>query len=97
MKPGSLVVYIGGQTELDILEGYGLSKDEIYVVDLVGWAFLGRPAVKRRAISLVERPNEVHVIEMFREIQPPGTINFEELFKQPEPQEVKILKHTKTF
>lgn len=83
MKPGSLVVYIGGQEAADVQEGYGLSKDEIYVVDKVGWFKLGYPPVKKRVISLVERVNEVHAIDMFREIQPPGTVDFEELMKAP--------------
>lgn len=92
MKPGSLVVYIGGQEQADIDEGYGLSQDEIYVVDKIGWFRLGRPALNKRVISLVERPNEVHAIDMFREIQPPVTINFEELVQQKvhEKENIKI-------
>ena len=93
MKPGSLVVYIGGQTELDILDGYGLDKDDIYTVDKVGWTKLGYPLVKKRAISLLERHNEVHAIDMFREVQPPDTINFDELFKIKDSEKItsKIL------
>lgn len=91
MKSGSLVVYIGGQEQADIDSGYGLNEDDIYVVDKVGWFHLGYPPVKKRVISLVERPNEVHAIDMFREIQPPGTINFEELVKKSvETKEEKI-------
>ena len=81
MKPGSLVVYIGGQTAADIADGFGLSKDTIYVVDKVGFGYMGVPARKKRAISLVERPNEVHSICMFREVQPPDAIDFEELLQ----------------
>ena len=95
MKPGSLVVYIGGQTTWDILYGTALSKDEIYMVEDIGFAQLGVPAVKKKALSLVERPGEVHAITMFREIQPPGSVDFEELMKVPvkekEPSKIKSI------
>ena len=84
IKPGSLVVYIGGQYKADIDAGLGLSRDVIYEVKRKGWALLSRRQVK--CIWLQERPNEHHAIGMFREVQPPGTINFEELLSHPLPK-----------
>lgn len=89
MKPGSLVVYIGGQTSADVSKGFGLIKDELYVVDKVGWFMLGTPAKKRSVISLIERPNQVHDISMFREVQGPGEIDIQELFKVPLKEHIK--------
>ncbi len=91
MKPGSLVAYIGGQEPLDILDGYGLNEDEIYVVDKIGWAMLGFPPIKTRVLVLAERPSEVHCITMFREIQPPGEVDFKEFFKEPTKEKQKKL------
>lgn len=80
MKPGSLVVYIGGQTPKDINSGYGLSKDVIYTVDKVGWNYFGRQ--RRDTLSLIERPNEFHERSMFKEIQPPSEVDIEALMEE---------------
>lgn len=87
IQPGSLVVYIGGQYKADIDAGLGLSRDVIYEVKKKGWALLNRKQVK--CIWLQERPNEHHAIGMFREVQGPGTINFEELLSQPRPKKIE--------
>lgn len=80
MKPGSLVVYIGGQTPHDIKNGHGLSKDEIYTVDQIGWNYFGLD--RRDTLSLIERPNEYHERAMFKEIQPPTSVNIEALMQE---------------
>ncbi len=82
MKPGSLVVYVGGQTDYDLELGYGLESDVIYEVKNVGTrVFKGR---KLSCIELVEKPNVSHLMKKFREVQPPGAVNIEELMRQPE-------------
>lgn len=84
IKPGSLVVYIGGQTPYDVECGYGLQLDAIYEVMAVGTRFMnGR---KEHCIEIVEMPNVSHMTRKFREVQPPGTINFEELLSHPLPK-----------
>jgi hypothetical protein len=78
MKPGSLVVYIGGQTDYDVERGYGLEKGRIYEVLRVGTRYIH--GQKKNCIEMVEMPDVSHLKWKFREVQPPGTINFEELF-----------------
>ncbi len=80
MKPGSLVVYIGGQTQHDINNGHGLSKDVIYTVDQIGWNYFGTQ--RRDTLSLIERPNEYHERTMFKEIQPPSEVDIEALMEE---------------
>lgn len=83
MKPGSLVVYIGGQTQGDISAGCGLSKDVVYEVDQVGYGMVnGR---KMRCLTLVERgPMEYHLVRLFREVQGPGAVDISELMRECE-------------
>lgn len=35
-------------------------------------------------VELVERPGVSHLTKKFREVQPPGTVNIEELMRQPD-------------
>lgn len=88
MKPGSLVVYIGGQTLNDIQNGYGLSEDVIYTVDKIGWNYFGTQ--KRDTLSLIERPNEFHERSMFKEIQPPSEVDIEALMKEATSEKTKL-------
>lgn len=87
IKPGSLVVYIGGLTEWDIAAGYNLDSDVIYQVDQVGRAMSDDPIVyenlkDKKALNLVERPGEIYLVNLFREVQPPDAVNLEELMNE---------------
>jgi len=87
MKPGSLVVYIGGQTGYDVERGYGLDPDVVYEVHAVGHRVINGKKV--RCLELVEMRDVSHAMRKFREVQPPGSIDFEELMKQPEAEKAK--------
>lgn len=90
MKPGSLVEYIGGQFSYDVECGYGLDKGAIYeIYDIGKRMFEGR---KRTFVELVEMRNVSHLIEKFREIQPPGEVDIEALMSQPEPERVMVVR-----
>jgi hypothetical protein len=82
MKPGSLVVYIGGQSDYDVQLGYGLDKGAIYEVMNKGTRTInGR---KLSCVELVEMPDVSHLTKKFREVQPPDSVDMEELLKEPE-------------
>jgi hypothetical protein len=72
MKPGSLVMYIGGQKPYDIKRGLELETNRIYVVDGIGWGTFGTKKVKKQAISLKGRPGQIHSIKLFKEIPIPS-------------------------
>ena len=81
MKPGSLVAYIGGQTAYDIALDHGLDPNVIYEIKAIGTRFIRGKNLK--CVELFEMPNVSHLIWKFRELQPPGRINFEEFVCQP--------------
>ena len=88
MKPGSLVMYIGGQTGYDVERGYGLDPDRVYEVYAVGHRVIN--GKKLKCLEIVEMPNVSHMMRKFREVQPPGIVDIEELMKAPEKTKEKV-------
>ncbi len=88
MKPGSLVVYVGGQTPYDLECGYGLDPDAIYEVKMVGTRIMNFRKVN--CVELVEMPKVSHMMSKFREVQPPGSVDIQALMTEPEPEKVRV-------
>jgi hypothetical protein len=87
MQSGSLVVYIGGLSVWDIEAGCYLDPDVIYQVDQVGRPqtddiILYEQVKDKKMLSLIERPGEIYLVTMFREVMPPDEINLESLMDE---------------
>lgn len=74
MKKGSLVVYVGGQNDVD--DALHLEKDTCYVVEKTGWGLFGNPKIKKRAVVLQERPGQIHTMKLFKVVQSPIDLSF---------------------
>lgn len=76
MRKGSLVVYVGGQTDSEKQRGLSLEKNKCYVVEKTGWGLFGTQKQRKRAVVLEEKPGEIHCMKLFKEVQAPIDLSF---------------------
>lgn len=78
MKVRSLVEYVGGQDPPG-RRMFRLERNIPYTVGIIG---ICDSLPGRKTIELDEIPGYSFIIEMFKEIQPPQEVSFEEIVKE---------------